>query len=109
MEIALVCIPYQVDISRWGYARGPQAFLHAGLIDILQANGHHVRDPVWIEIQRAERTRDSVTNLGRIARRTAQAVVEGLQHPGSIVVALEGDCTKAPGTLGGLSQSKGTP
>lgn len=24
MDITLVCVPYQVDVTRWGYAQGPK-------------------------------------------------------------------------------------
>ncbi|HLH60136.1 MAG TPA: hypothetical protein VKV20_00525 [Ktedonobacteraceae bacterium] len=27
MHITIICIPYQVDVTHWGYANGPQAFL----------------------------------------------------------------------------------
>src|SRR5260370_41251167 len=31
MEITIVCVPFQVDVARWGCALGPQAFLDAGI------------------------------------------------------------------------------
>ena len=73
MHITIICVPYQMDVARWAYALGPQAFLDHGLVQQLQARGHSVADPMWIELPKAERTRDSVTNLGRIAKRTAAA------------------------------------
>jgi arginase len=109
VDISLVCVPFQNDVSRWGYARGPQAYLDSGLVDALQSKGHHVHDPVWIELPRSERTRDTVTNLGRIAARTAQAVRESLEKSGGMVVVLEGDCTHALGAPGALAQLKETP
>jgi arginase len=72
----------------------------------LEGSGHTVADPVWIELPREERTRDSVTNLGRIARRTAAAVRAALSGDDSFVLALEGDCTHAVGTIGGLAQAR---
>jgi arginase len=104
MEISLVCVPFQVDVCRWGCALGPQAYLDAGIIDTLETQGHQVRKPVWIELPKAERTRDSVTNLSHIASRTALAVHEALQRSEGIVVVLEGDCTHAVGALGGLAR-----
>jgi arginase len=107
MEIAIVCVPYQIDMARWGYARGPQALLDAGLIEELRAHGHHVGEPVWIELPRAERTRDVVTNLGRIAARTSAAVRDALRQTGGFALVLEGDCTHAVGAIGGLAQASG--
>ncbi|HZO76272.1 MAG TPA: arginase family protein [Ktedonobacteraceae bacterium] len=110
MEIAIICVPYQNDVARWGMARGPQAFLDAGLVDALRATGHHTLEPVWIELPRSERTRDTVTNLGNLARRTAAEVELALRRPDeTFVVVLEGNCTHALGPLGGLAQVKGTP
>jgi len=42
MDIAIICVPYQNDIARWGVARGPQAYLDAGLIDALRDTGHTI-------------------------------------------------------------------
>ena len=109
MHIALICVPFQGDVSRWGSAMGPQAFLEAGLVAELEREGHSVREPVWIDFPRAERTRDSVTNLGRIAARTSQAVQEALQQPESLIIVLEGNCTHAPGAVGGLARMGETP
>lgn len=110
MEIAIICVPYQNDVARWGMARGPQALLDAGLIDALRATGHHTLEPIWIELPRSERTRDTVTNLGNLARRTAAEVALALRRPDeTFVVVLEGNCTHALGPLGGLAQVKGTP
>src|SRR6202140_3846158 len=105
MNIAIICVPYQVDVARWGCANGPQAFLDHGLIQLLEAQGHSVSAPTWIELPKAERTRDSETNLGRIAQRTAAAVRAALQQDDSFVLVLEGDCTHAVGAIGGLAQA----
>src|SRR6266496_534633 len=109
MHITIVCVPYQIDVSRWGCALGPQAFLDHGLIQRLEARGHTISQPIWIELPKAERTRDAVTNLGRIAGRVAAAVCTALQQENSFVLVLEGDCTHAVGTIGGLAQAKGPP
>jgi len=109
MQIAIVCVPYQTDVARWGCARGPQAFLEHGLIEQLRELGQTVREPVWIELPKAERTRDTVTNLGNIARRTAAAVSAALKDGCDFVLALEGDCTHALGPIGGLAQAQGGP
>jgi arginase len=109
MHIHIVCVPYQVDVARWGVANGPRAFLDHGLRQLLEAKGHTVAEPVWIELPKAERTRDSVTNLGRIAQRTAAAVSNVLRSEDSFVLVLEGDCTHAVGAIGGLALAKGNP
>jgi arginase len=107
MRIAIICVPYQNDMARWGFACGPRALLDAGLVRRLEERGHQVAEPVWIELPREERTRDTVTNLGRIAARTSAAVAEALSHPETFVVALEGDCTHSLGPMGGLARARG--
>lgn len=109
MQIDIVCIPYQTDVARWGCAGGPRAFLDHGLIERLREQGHRVGEPIWIELPKAERTRDTVTNLGNIARRTAAAVSTALKDGSDFVLALEGDCTHALGPIGGLAQAVGSP
>ena len=109
MEITIVCVPFQVDVARWGCALGPQAFLDAGIAEQIEVRGHSIRKVVWIELPKSERTRDSVTNLGRIAQRTAFAVKNALAEKDSFVLVLEGDCTHAVGAIGGLAQAKGPP
>jgi arginase len=105
-HIAIVCVPYQVDVARWGVAKGPQALLEAGLLQQIEQHGHTVSTPIWIELPKAERTRDTVTNLGKIAQRTATAVYAAL-HEGNFVLVLAGDCTHALGPIGGVAQEKG--
>ncbi len=109
MEISLVCVPFQGDVAHWGCAQGPQAFLDAGLQEQLERRGHRVGEIVWIDLPASERTRDSVTNLGRIARYTADAVKHALSEPNRFVLVLEGDCTHAVGAIGGLAQAKERP
>lgn len=109
MEIMIVCVPYQMDVARWGYALGPRAFLDAGLVEQLRERHHHVHEPLVIELPRGERTRDTVTNLGRIAARASEAIADGLRAEQSLVLVLEGDCTHAVGAIGGLARISGTP
>lgn len=106
MRIAVVCVPYANDVARWGAAQGPAAVLDAGLGSALEAEGHEVDEPIWIELPREERTRDVVTNLGRIAARTSEAVSSALEQ-GQVAVVLEGDCTHAVGAAGGLARAAG--
>ncbi|MGH2487878.1 MAG: hypothetical protein ACRDHE_17900, partial [Ktedonobacterales bacterium] len=107
LDITLVCVPYQMDVARWGYALGPQAFLDAGLVEALRARGHHVREPEVIALPRGERSRDIVTNLARIAARTSAAVAAGLRRENGFALVLEGDCTHAVGAIGGLARIVG--
>lgn len=109
MDITIVCVPYQMDVARWGYALGPRAFLDAGLIEQLRERGHTVHEPQVIELPRGERTRDTVTNLGRIAARASEVVAASLREKNSLVLALEGDCTHAVGAIGGLARVSGSP
>ena len=109
MYITIICIPYQIDVARWACAAGPQAFLDHGLIQLLEAKGHTVSNPIWIELPKSERTRDSITNLGNIAKRSSAAVSEALKQEDSFVLVLEGDCTHAVGAIGGLAQAIGSP
>ncbi|HXZ03365.1 MAG TPA: arginase family protein [Ktedonobacteraceae bacterium] len=109
MNISIICIPYQIDVTRWGVALGPQAFLDHGLIQLLEAKGHTVSNPTWIELPKSERTRDSITNLGNIAKRSSAAVCEALTQKDAFVLVLAGDCTHAVGAIGGLAQAKGSP
>src|SRR6266571_5553177 len=109
MHITIICIPYQIDVARWGCAAGPQAFLDHGLIQLLEAKGHTVSNPIWIELPKSERTHDSITNLGNIAKRSYAAVSEALKQEDSFVLVLEGDCTHALGAIGGLAQAIGSP
>jgi len=109
MHINIICIPYQIDVARWGVALGPQAFLDHGFIQLLETAGHTVSNPIWIELPKSERTRDSITNLGNIAKRSSAAICEVLTQQDSLILVLEGDCTHAVGAIGGLAQAKGSP
>src|SRR5215472_13536159 len=109
MEIGIVCVPFQTDMARWGTARGPQAILDAGLIERLKASGHMVAEPIWIEFPNSERTRDTVTNLGRIAGHTSAAVRSVLTRDGAFALVLEGNCTHALGPMGGIDSTGAAP
>lgn len=106
MDIALVSVPFEHDIARWGTARGPEAYLQYGLIERLEQAGHRVEAPRIVSLSRGERTRDAVSNLGRIAMHTS-SYVKGLLDEGKFVLTLLGNCTHAVGVAGGLVQSRG--
>lgn len=101
MNIAIVCVPFSNDVARWGVAGGPQAILDAGLIEQLQARGHVVQTPTWVEFDKTERTRDSVTNLARISAHQSDLIAQAFANHADYVVCLEGNCCHAPGAMGG--------
>lgn len=109
LNITIVAVPYQLDVGRWGYALGPRAFVDHGLCEQLEGLAHRVAGEVWIELPRSERSRDTVTNLAAIARKTSAAVADALQAPNSFALILEGDCTHAVGAIGGLARALGKP
>jgi arginase len=104
-RVTPVCVPYQVDVGRLGYARGPQALLDQGLVELLERLGHQVMDPVWVRLGRAERSRDTVANLARIASATSREVGAALAAPDGFALVLEGDCSHAVGAIGGLARA----
>lgn len=107
MDISLIAIPYSNDVSRWGGANGPQAFLDAGLSQRLSAHGHAIKQTTWIDLPRAKRTRDSVVNLGYLAARTSDTVYAALQQ-GLFPLVLEGNCTHCVGPAGGVARALGS-
>ena len=110
MRIAIICVPYHGDVARWGNAQGPKAMLESGLPEALRARGHVVDAPVWVEVPIRERTRDTVTNLGRIASEVSAAVSAALgAGEDRFALVLEGDCTHAPGAIGGIARACGRP
>jgi arginase len=109
LDIGIICVPFQTDMGRWGMARGPEGILAAGLIARLQASGHRVSEPIWIDFPNSERTRDTVTNLGRIAARTSAAVRSILAQDGAFALVLEGNCTHALGPMGGIACTGAVP
>ena len=64
MKIALISLPYSNDVARWGGAKGPQAFLDAGLETALRSRGHRVGKPITVELPRAKRERDRAAGAG---------------------------------------------
>ncbi len=107
MRIAVIAVPYNHDVAKWGYARGPDAFLDHGLVEALRARGHTVLDPVYAHLRRDQRTRDTVTNLGRLDHMVSDLVADALADKDTVVLALEGNCTHAPGVAGGVARARG--
>ena len=60
-----------------------------------------------MEFTNAERSRDTVRNLGLIARRQSEAVAADLREPGTVAMVLGGNCAHAPGTPGGVVRARG--
>jgi arginase len=106
VRIAVVLVPFSTDVGRWGSAKGPGAYLRGGLLEMLKARGHDVAEPVIVELPNAERTRDTVTNLGRIAARQSEAVAAAVSA-GAVAMVLGGNCTHAPGSAGGVARARG--
>ncbi len=107
MKVQIVAVPYANDIAKWGYAQGPQFHLQHGLIDTLKHHGLTVLDPVYASLPVPERTRDVVTNLGRLNQSESDLVSAAWQDPETVVLALQGDCTHAPGVAGGIYRTFG--
>lgn len=104
MNIALVSVPYDHDVARWGCATGPQALLDAGIEDHIRGLGHEVTGHTEISLPREERTRDMVTNLARIGARVARAVAE-VVAANDFPLVLAGNCPHAVGACGGLARA----
>jgi len=107
VKIAIVAVPYANDIAKWGYAQGPDFFLRHGLVQALESHGHTVLPPAYAELPLRERGRDVVTNLGRLNRSESDLVAKALADPDTVVLALQGDCTHAPGVAGGIYRTRG--
>lgn len=108
MQLSPILVPYDHDIARWGTATGPQTIIDAGLLDHVRGQGHDVAEPVEIGLPREERTRDSVTNLGRIGARLSEAVAAVVRE-GRFALVLSGNCPHAVGAVGGLARAGFTP
>jgi arginase len=104
LNIALVTVPYDHDVARWGCATGPQALLDAGIVDRLDALGHTVVSQVHVELTRTERTRDMITNLGTIGERLSYAVADACTTD-AFALVLAGNCPHAVGACGGIARA----
>ncbi len=109
MNVTLVTVPYDHDIARWGCASGPQALLDAGIVDVVHHAGHEVVDTITVELPREMRTRDTITNLGRIGAQVSDAVAHALAQPHGYALVLAGNCPHAVGAAGGLARSVSRP
>lgn len=107
MKIALISLPYSNDVARWGGAKGPQAFLDAGLEAALRSRGHRVGKPLTVELPRAKRERDTINNLGYLSARVSDAVADALGR-GEFPIVMEGNCTGCVGPTGGLARALGS-
>jgi arginase len=106
MNIQIISVPYSNDVSRWGGAKGPQAWLDHGLIDTLKKRGHKLGKPLWVELPREKRTRDMITNLGYLAARVSDAVCAALKQD-AFPLVLQGNCTHCVGPAGGVARADG--
>jgi arginase len=106
MNIQIISVPYSNDVSRWGAAKGPQAWLDHGLASVLKKRGHKTGAVITIDLPRDKRGRDTITNLGYLAARTSDAVYAALQK-GMFPLVLEGNCTHCVGPAGGVARADG--
>ncbi len=107
MNISLISVPYSNDVARWGAAKGPAAFMAAGLAETLRKRGHKVSAVQMIDLPREKRGRDTITNLGYLAARTSDAVHAALLK-GAFPIVLEGNCTHCVGPTGGVARADGS-
>ena len=107
MNIRPILVPFANDVARWGAAKGPAAMMRAGLADALRAAGHTVAEPVEATLAREARTRDPVTNLGRIAAWVSDQVAAAIAT-GSMPLVLQGNCTQSVGPAGGVARACGS-
>lgn len=108
MRIALITVPYDHDVARWGCATGPQALLDAGLEEHLHTLGHEVVRRSSVELARGARTRDTVTNLGLIGAEVSRAVA-GAMSDDLFALVLAGNCPHAVGACGGIARAGRRP
>lgn len=109
MQITPILVPYDHDIARWGTATGPRTLVENGLLERARSAGHTVAATVEITLPRAERTRDSVTNLARIGESLSRAVAEAVNAPDGFALVLAGNCPHAVGAVGGLARAGFAP
>ena len=104
MRITIVTVPYDHDVARWGCATGPHVLVAAGVEDHIRALGHEVARHVGVELPSDLRTRDMVTNLGRIGSRVSHEVAVALAAD-EFVLVLAGNCPHAVGACGGIARA----
>lgn len=106
MRLAVITLPYSTD-SDPGTAAGPEALLHAGLMDGLREQGHDVAGPYHAHLAPHEEAAYGAWNRigladAHLARLTAEAVQD---H--AFPILLESNCYGALGALAGLQKSAG--
>jgi arginase len=107
MQLAVITLPYSTD-SDPGTAAGPEALLHAGLMDELRVQGHDVSGPFRAALAPDEEAAYGAWNRigladAHLARLTAKAVQD---H--AFPILLESNCYGALGALAGLRKSTGS-
>lgn len=107
MKLVVIALPYSTD-SDPGTAAGPEALLHAGLMDWLREHGHDVAGPLQTTLAPQEEAAYGAWNRiglanAHLARFTAQAV-----DVGTFPILLLSNCYGAIGALAGLQKSTGS-
>ncbi len=106
MLIQPILLPFAGDVGRWGAAKGPGAIMEAGLELALAEAGHTLAEPIVADLARGTRSRDTVSNIGRLAAQVSDAVAAAI-GAGRFPLVLEGNCTGAVGPAGGVARATG--
>lgn len=109
-SMSIVGVPLDHGQSRRGVDMGPSAIRYAGVIDRLEAIGHHVIDEgdIQVEIAKHPETNNSkLKNLNEIIKGNTDLAkkVESVIKAGRFPIVLGGDHSIAIGTLAGLATS----
>ena len=108
--MSVVGVPLDHGQSRRGVDMGPSAIRYAGVIDRLEAIGHHVIDEgdIQVDIAKHPETNNSkLKNLNEIIKGNTKLAnkVESVIKAGRFPIVLGGDHSIAIGTLAGLATS----
>lgn len=108
--MSIVGVPLDHGQSRRGVDMGPSAIRYAGVIDRLEAIGHHVIDEgdIQVDIAKHPETNNSkLKNLNEIIKGNTKLAnkVESVIKAGRFPIVLGGDHSIAIGTLAGLATS----
>jgi arginase len=100
-EVELIQVPYEVERTDSGGARGPAALLARGFLDRLRAAGWNVHpSEVW---SRNEDLSAKAAIVAEVGRATARAVANAHSR-GRFPLVLSGGCLTALGVVAGLER-----
>lgn len=104
MKFALITFRYSVD-THIGATAGPDALLHAGLVDILRNEGHEIFGPLHTELSADEETAYGAWNRIGLANAQLARLVSQAIAAQTFPLVLESNCYAALGALAGLQSS----